>query len=289
MKPAIGRRLALVTGGCGGIGIACAREFGRTHDLLLADISEERLAETAARLGEEGYLVSATVAGDLASQQTILAITAAVRAHGSLGAILHTAGVSSGMADWQSIIRTNVLGTALLLDAVEPLLMNGSVGVLVASIAGHLAPANSEIDALLDAPYPDDLIARMEHILVEARGGVGNKSFNYSGLSGPAYGLSKRATIRAAALRSKAWAEKGARLVSISPGIIYTPMGRYEVEHGEAAGAVLAQTPLNRWGTAMDIAQAAAFLASDRASFITGTDLRVDGGMIPERLGTDCW
>ena len=54
-------------------------------------------------------------------------------------------------------------------------------------------------------------------------------------------------------------------------------------------GAVLAQTPLNRWGTAMDIAQAAAFLASDRASFITGTDLRVDGGMIPERLGADCW
>ncbi len=289
MKSAIERRLALVTGGCGGIGIACAREFGRTHDLLLADISEERLAETAARLGEEGYQVSATVAGDLASQQTIFAITAAVRAHGSLGAILHTAGVSSGMADWQSIIRTNVLGTALLLDAVEPLLMNGSVGVLVASIAGHLAPANSEIDALLDAPYPDDLIARMEHILAEARGGVGNKSFNYSGLSGPAYGLSKRATIRAAALRSKAWAAKGARLVSISPGIIYTPMGRYEVEHGEAAGAVLAQTPLNRWGTAMDIAQAAAFLASDRASFITGTDLRVDGGMIPERLGTDCW
>ena len=289
MKSAIERRLALVTGGCGGIGIACAREFGRTHDLLLADISEERLAETAAKLGEEGYLVSATVAGDLASQQTILAIAAAVRAHGSLGAILHTAGVSSGMADWQSIIRTNVLGTALLLDAVEPLLMNGSVGVLVASIAGHLAPANSEIDALLDAPYPDDLIARMEHILAEARGGVGNKSFNYSGLSGPAYGLSKRATIRAAALRSKAWAAKGARLVSISPGIIYTPMGRYEVEHGEAAGAVLAQTPLNRWGTAMDIAQAAAFLASDRASFITGTDLRVDGGMIPERLGTDCW
>ena len=289
MKSAIERRLALVTGGCGGIGIACAREFGRTHDLLLADISEERLAETAARLGEEGYQVSATVAGDLASQQTIFAITAAVRAHGSLGAILHTAGVSSGMADWQSIIRTNVLGTALLLDAVEPLLMNGSVGVLVASIAGHLAPANSEIDALLDAPYPDDLIARMEHILAEARGGVGNKSFNYSGLSGPAYGLSKRATIRAAALRSKAWAAKGARLVSISPGIIYTPMGRYEVEHGEAAGAVLAQTPLNRWGTAMDIAQAAAFLASDRASFITGTDLRVDGGMIPERLGADCW
>lgn len=289
MKAAILRRLALVTGGCGGIGIACAREFGRTHDLLLADISAERLAETVATLSDEGYLVAASVAGDLAATETVSAISRAIAAHGALGAILHTAGVSSGMADWQSIIRTNVLGTALLLDAVEPFLMNGSVGVLVASIAGHLAPANSDIDALLDTPYATDLLDQMEKILVEAGGGVGNKSFNYSGLSGPAYGLSKRATIRAAAMRSKAWAEKGARLVSISPGIIYTPMGRYEVENGEAAGAVLAQTPLNRWGTAMDIAQAAAFLASDKASFITGTDLRVDGGMIPERLGADCW
>lgn len=289
MKPAIERRLALVTGGCGGIGIACAREFGRTHDLLLADISAERLTETAARLSDEGYLVRAGIAGDLASPETLSAIEAAVRDHGSLGAILHTAGVSSGMADWQTIIRTNVLGTALLLDRMEPLLTNGTVGVLVASVAGHLAPANADVDALLDAPYPPDLIERVEKILVEAGGGVGDKSFHYSGLSGPAYGLSKRATIRAAAMRSAAWARSGARIVSISPGIIYTPMGRYEVEHGEAAGAVLAQTPLNRWGTAMDIAQAAAFLASDKASFITGTDLRVDGGMIPMRLGVDCW
>ncbi len=289
MKGRIGRRLALVTGGCGGIGIACAREFGKTHDLLLADISAERLEEASARLSDEGYRVLGTVAGDLAAPETLDGIVALVCEHGQLGAILHTAGVSSGMAEWQAIIRTNVLGTALLLDRVEPFLIEGTVAVLVASIAGHLAPANGDIDALLDAPYAPDLIARMETILVEAGGGVGNKSFNYSGLSGPAYGLSKRATIRAAALRCAAWAEKGARIVSISPGIIYTPMGRYEVDHGEAAGAVLAQTPLQRWGTPMDIAQAASFLASDKASFITGTDLRIDGGMIPVRLGVDCW
>lgn len=289
MKARTARRLAVVTGGCGGIGVACAREFGKTHDLVLADISADRLAETAARLSDEGYQIHGTVAGDLAAPVTLDSIVELVRSHGQLGAILHTAGVSSGMAEWQAIIRTNVLGTAMLLDSLEPFLIEGTVGVLVASVAGHLAPANADIDSLLDAPYPPDLLARMESILVEAGGGVGNKSFNYSGLSGPAYGLSKRATIRAAALRSAAWAEKGARIVSISPGIIYTPMGRYEVEHGEAAGAVLAQTPLHRWGTPMDIAQAASFLASDRASFITGTDLRIDGGMIPVRLGVDCW
>lgn len=289
MGALIGRRLALVTGGCGGIGAACAREFGASHDLLLADISAERLADTAARLRGEGYGIVATVAGDLAAPETVAAILGHVRAHGALGAVLHAAGVSSGMADWRSIIRTNVLGTALLLDGIEPLLPNGAVAVLIASVAGHLAPRDQGVDAVLDAPRAPDFLDRVEAILAELGGGVGENSFNYSGLSGPAYGLSKRATIRAAALRSRAWAKKGARIVSISPGLIDTPMGRYEVEHGEAAAEVLAQTALERWGMPADIASAAAFLASDRASFITGADLRVDGGMVPVRLGEACW
>lgn len=289
MKPAITRRLALVTGGCGGIGAACAREFGATHDLLLTDISAERLGETATQLRHDGYIVVATVAGDLAASETIAAIIGHIRAHGALGAILHAAGVSSGMADWEAIIRTNVVGTALLLDGIEPVLANGTVAVLIASIAGHLAPRDRAVDALLDAPRAPNFLERVRTILAELGGGVGESSFNYSGLSGPAYGLSKRATIRAAALRSRAWAEKGARIVSISPGLIDTPMGRYEVEHGEAAAEVLAQTALRRWGMPADIASAAAFLASDSASFITGTDLRVDGGMVPVRLGNDCW
>lgn len=287
--PTIKRKLALITGGCGGIGIACARDFGRTHDLLLVDICADRLEQTSERLVEEGYQIASTVAGDLADKVTLASLVAQARAHGSLGPIVHTAGVSSGMADWQSIIRTNVVGTALLLDAMEPLLENGTVAILVASVAGHLAPVDKDVDLLLDAPYADNLMEQVEKILVEAGGGVGDNSFHYSGLSGPAYGISKRATIRTAALRSLKWAEQGARIVSISPGIINTPMGRYEVEHGEAASAVLQQTPLNRWGTPMDISLAAAFLASDKASFITGTDLRVDGGMVPARLGSSCW
>ncbi len=289
MEPAIRRRLAVITGGCGGIGLACAREFGRAHDLVLADISAERLDQVSKGLTEEGYRVVGSVAGDLADVATLASLSVCVRDHGTLGVIAHTAGVSSGMADWKSIIRTNVVGTTLLLDNMEPFLTNRTVAVLIASVAGHLAPANGEVDRLLDTPYADDLFDQVEHILVNAGGGIGDDSFNYSGLSGPAYGLSKRATVRAAALRSARWAEKGARIVSISPGIIDTPMGRYEVEHGEAAAAVLEQTPLRRWGTPMDIAMAAAFLASDQASFITGTDLRVDGGMIPARLGEKCW
>lgn len=287
MNPAIQRKLAVITGGCGGMGVACAREFGGSHDLLLADISAERLSQTQAQLRDEGYLVRACVAGDLADPAVIDDLMQAIDSHGPVSVLIHTAGVSSGMAEWQRILRTNVIGTRLLLAAIESRLSMGSVGVLIASVAGHLAPADRDVDALLASNTPpDELLGKMEHHLRRLAAAQGqNGSFVYSGLSGPAYGVSKRATIREAALRSAAWAERGARIVSICPGIIWTPMGRFEVEHGQAASIVLEQTALRRWGTSMDIARAAGFLASDAASFITGTDLRIDGGMVPVRLG----
>lgn len=289
MEPAIRRRLALVTGGCGGIGFACAREFGASHDLLLTDISEERLAAVSAQLGGEGYVIAGAVSGDLASSETQSAIAGLLRAHGALGVVMHAAGVAHGVADWRTVIRTNVLGTMRLLDTVEPFLANGAVGVLIASIAGHLAPKSRESDALLDAPWTEDLMERLEPVLTDIANDENGHWVGYSDLSGPAYGMSKRAVIRAAALRSAAWAERGARLVSISPGVIDTPMARRDFAQGHAASAVLGQTALRRLGTPMDIARAAAFLASDAASFITGTDIRIDGGMIPVRLGAACW
>lgn len=287
MKRSVDKPLALITGGCGGIGMACAREFGGSHDLLLADMSADRLAEFEKQLRDEGYIVSGSVAGDLADNSVIGALMDCIDAHGSLNVFIHAAGISSALADWRTILKTNVLSTRRLLDAIEARATMGMVGIVLASIAGHLAPADTEVDSILEAANTDDFLDSMESHLIRlaAMASENGTSFAYSGLSGPAYGVSKRATIRMAAKRSIGWAEKGARIVSISPGLIWTPMGRFEVEHGEAAAEVLAQTPLKRWGTPMDIAQAARFLTSDKASFITGTDLRIDGGMIPVRLG----
>ncbi|HEY9091348.1 SDR family oxidoreductase [Parasphingorhabdus sp.] len=286
MKRSIDRPLALITGGCGGIGMACAREFGRSHDLLLADMSADRLAEFERQLRDEGYIIVGSVAGDLTDNSVIGSLMDRIKAHGSLKVLIHTAGISSALADWRTILKTNVLSTRRMLDAIEPHVTMGMVAVVLASIAGHLAPADAEVDAILDTATTDDFLDSMEsHLTRLAAMTAGNgTSFSYSGLSGPAYGVSKRATIRMAVKRSIGWAEKGARIVSISPGLIWTPMGRFEVDHGEAAAEVLAQTPLKRWGTAMDIAQAARFLTSDMASFITGTDLRIDGGMVPVRM-----
>lgn len=287
MRPAIERRIAVVTGAAGGIGKASARELGREYDLILTDLLEDRLEQACADLTDEGYIIVRRVAGDLSEQSVVDELIAAIHSSNQLGALLHAAGVSSGMADWQTIIRANIVGTRRLLDALEPKLESGFVAVLIASIAGHFAQRDSEIDALIATSHTADFLTRFEPHLRRVASAVNDASFNYSGLSGPAYGVSKRATLREAALRSPVWAEKGARIVSVSPGLIWTPMGRYEVEHGEAAGDILQQTPLRRWGTAMEIAQAVAFLTSGKASFITGTDLRIDGGMVPARLGQD--
>ena len=281
------RPLALITGGCGGMGIACAREFGKSHDLLLADIAVDRLADIRARLEEEGYRVAACVVGDLADGETVPRLMEEVDHHGKLGVLVHTAGISSGLADWRTILRTNVLGTRYLLDAIETRLRPGAVGILISSIAGHLAARDQALDALLASAVSDEFLDVVEPYLADITAAAAQDEFalTYSDYGGAAYGLSKRNVNRLTALRCGIWAEQGARIVSISPGIIWTPMGRYEVEHGEAAGKVLADTALARWGTPMDIAQAAAFLASDKASFITGTDLRIDGGAVPIRLG----
>ena len=162
-----------------------------SHDLLLADISAERLSQTEAQLRDDGYLVHGCVAGDLADPAVIGKLMEGIDTHGRMGVLLHTAGVSSGMAEWQRIIRTNVVGTRLLLDAIESRLQMGSVAVLIASIAGHLAPADREVDALLASNTPTETLVEEagKHLQRLVATGLSAASFAYSGLSGPAYGV----------------------------------------------------------------------------------------------------
>lgn len=275
-----GRRAALITGAAGGMGAACARSLGRRHDLILTDVSTDRLAATAQQLEDEGYGLAAVVPGDLGSTGVLDEIAAALGAPGRLGPMVHTAGLSPALAGWEAILKVNLIATELLLATVEPLLSRGSAAVLIASMAGHMGRGLPEADEVLDSPLAPDFLQRIEpHLAAMAA------RFPHGDLAGPAYALSKRAVIRMCEQRASAWAKHGARICSISPGVIYTPMGRRETESGAAAGDALKATPIGRWGTPMDIADAAEFLTSDRASFITGTDLRVDGGAIPGRMG----
>jgi NAD(P)-dependent dehydrogenase (short-subunit alcohol dehydrogenase family) len=268
---ALARRKALITGAAGGMGRACARLFGNTQDLVLADASPN-LPRFAEELVAEGYTVIGTHTGDLGSDSLLGAITADLGGDKPL-TLIHTAGLSPSLATAEAIMAVNLVATVKLLDAIEPHLRPGSAAVLIASSAGYLMPPIPDATALMDNPLAPDFMPRIG-ALIEAMG----KGDAYT-MAGISYSLSKQAVHLLVQKRALSWGPRGARITSISPGMILTPMGRKEVETPGGA-AMQNAAPLGRPGVAADIALAAHFLAGDTASFITGCDLLVDGGSV---------
>jgi NAD(P)-dependent dehydrogenase (short-subunit alcohol dehydrogenase family) len=178
------------------------------------------------------------------------------------------------MGGWRTILEVNLVATARLLEKLEPVAGPGSVAVLIASLAGHSAPSLPGLEPVLANPLAAGFLDSAETALkpvFDARPDM---------TAGIAYGISKRAVIAMAERLAPSWGKRGARIVSLSPGTILTPMGRTEIEASPAAAAIAQATPAGRLGTAMDIAFAVRFLCSAEASFITGCDLRVDGGAV---------
>lgn len=267
---------AIVTGATGGMGRSCARLVGRRMPLILTDIAAGPLDDFAEELRSEGLAVTATLAGDLTDSLLADRLVQSARCKGRIAIVVHTAGLSPALAGWQDIIRTNVLATERLLRALEKDQEFGMVAVLIASIAGHLAPARPEIDVLLAQADLDELVDRLGQAIGAIAGGE-----DAHGCARAAYAQSKRAVIRMCELRAADWGTRNGRILSVSPGIIATPMGRAEVEGNNNAAQTLEATPAGRWGSSIDIAEAVDFLVSDKASFITGCDLRIDGGVVP--------
>ena len=272
------RPVALITGALGGIGRACCERFATGYRLALLDLDAERLTAAAADMASRGIEVVLARACDVADAAQVGACFEALGRAGSIGALVHTAGVSPALADWETIIRANIAGTAHVLDACLPHTAVNGAAICIASMAGHGGIPDAELDAALDDPIAADLPARVEPSLTRRL--IAGDSY---GLASPAYSVSKYAVQRMVAARAATWAQRNARIASISPGLIHTPMGRKEVAENKRAAAVLEAIPGKRWGSPLDIANAAAFLASNEASYITGCDLRVDGGVTAQR------
>lgn len=270
----ISRKKLLITGAAGGMGRACARLLGATCDLVLSDVAAKALSAFAAELEGEGFTVIGSHAGDLADDSVLAAITEDLRGDGPI-TIVHTAGLSPALADWQAIMTVNLIATEKLLAAIEPLLTPGSVAVLIASTAGHLMPAIPDLDKLLDAPLAPAFLESVG-AMVEAMAPMAGPA----GAGGISYSMSKRGVLRQAERKAASWGKRGARIVSVSPGLILTSMGRKELAETQGAAQMNDAAPAGRPGTAMEIALAVQFLVSDNAAFITGCDLRVDGGSV---------
>ena len=261
-------RRVLITGGAGGMGLACASLMGASGDsILLTDLGSAALDAATRELVRSGIDASSFVC-DVADPECGSAIADALRYGPPLGALVHTAGLSPVMADWRKIIEVDLVGTARVLDAVLPFAGPGSAAVCFASIAGHLMPELPAVAKLMAEPLAPDLLDRLDAV-------PGRPVSS----SGAAYAHAKRA-VRALVTRSApAWGSRGARIVSLSPGMITTPMGRLEFDQQPAMKAMLERTPLSRLGDPREIASVVAFLCSSAAAFVTGCDLIVDGGI----------
>jgi NAD(P)-dependent dehydrogenase (short-subunit alcohol dehydrogenase family) len=271
-----GAGAVVVTGAGGDIGLACARALAGRGSLLLQDLDERRLANARQALAGAG-ISAQTIAGDLCDPAHLAVLARAVAGAGGLRALAHTAGLSPTMADARRIFEVDLSATVRLIDALLPELLPGAAAVLIASQAGHFAgaAATPAIDAILDAPLADDAHAR----LVAIAGALASEP-------GGAYGLAKRGVQRLAVARAAAFGAAGARIVSLSPGLIDTGMGRAERgAHAAATDVILAKTAIGgRMGRPAEIASVVAFLCSDAASFVTGVDLLVDGGSTSQIL-----
>jgi NAD(P)-dependent dehydrogenase (short-subunit alcohol dehydrogenase family) len=255
----------IVIVGVGDIGIACARRLGFGHQLLIADFSDARLKSAADALKDVGYDVL-TQKTDVADAAQVAALAATCEAAGPLRAVVHTAGLSPTMAPPARIYAVDLLGTALVMDAFLPLTQPGSVGVMITSMAAQLMPTPPELELGLATAPTSQLITLIGDL---------HKDDSYG-----AYAVSKRGNQLRVEAAASAWGERGARIVSLSPGLIHTGMGQQEAKANEQITKLRKAVPLDRIGTAEDIASSVEWLIGASASYISGIDLRVDGGVV---------
>ena len=176
------------------------------------------------------------------------------------------------MGDARRMFEVDLVGTQLLLDAFEELVEPGSGAVCFSSSSAYqVAPfVSPDQDAVLDDPGSEGFLDRALTLTTD---------------SGFAYALAKRGVIRAVGRAAVPWGRRGGRVNSIAPGLIDTPMGRLELEQQPAMQQMLERTPLGRLGDPQEVAAAVRYLVSDDASFVSGIDLLVDGGMVQGQAG----
>lgn len=258
----------LVIIGAGGMGMSIARRVGAGRTIVLADISAAGLTATAQALTDDGHRVQ-TRQVDVTSRDSIAAVAKTAADAGRVTAVVHTAGLSPQQASAEAVLAVDLLGVALMIDEFGPVIEPGGAAVVIASMAGHLQPAlDLAVERQLATTPTDELLE------LEACSNITDSQM--------AYPFAKRANqIRVAAAAGR-WGERGVRINSISPGVISTAMGRLELssESGVLMQTMVDNAGVRRLGTPEDIAAATEFLLGPSATFITGTDLLVDGGVI---------
>ncbi|ORV52846.1 oxidoreductase [Mycobacterium florentinum] len=252
------------------MGLATAKIVGRDHALVLCDVRQERLDDAAATLKELG-MDPTVVNCDVTDRDAVTELFDNASNLGTLTSVIHTAGVSPSMGSADYVMRTNAVGTVNVNEVFYATAGEGSVIVNVASMAAHMLPAEMIPTARFplaledSGAFADAMVAVCDIAPEEARSGL-------------AYALSKSFVKWYSQSQAERFNARGLRIVSVSPGSIDTEMGRLEEQAG--AGAMVANAAVPRWGKPEEMAELLAFCASDKAGYLSGTDILNDGGVI---------
>ncbi|MEZ5743855.1 MAG: SDR family oxidoreductase [Sphingomonadaceae bacterium] len=260
--------------GAGALGTAIARRMAIAYRVLLVDVDGAKAEAEAERMRAQGCDVTAA-ACDITSSQSVADLAREVDASGGFHAVVQVAGLSPATGSFHQIIDVNLHGAALVVDAFRSIAPPRAVAILISSLGAHRYVPAPEMVEILRNPTAPDLAERLEAL-------IGSEATK----TGIAYPISKWGLNFLARRQAAAWGERDARIVSLSPGMIATPMGAREFERSETKRQNYAKTPLKRECTMLEIADVVEFLASPRASFITGTDLLVDGGVSAALMDT---
>lgn len=255
--------------GAGAMGLAIVRRVAAGAKVLLGDVSEENLSRAADALRFNGYDVETMVVNALDKEQVYAFATKAAEL-GDVMWFVDTAGASPSQASPQFIIDLDLVGTAHALDAFGPVMAKGGAGLVVSSQAGWMGHFTEEEEGLL-ASTPTDELRALPMLSPDVVTG-----------SGKAYIVAKRANhLRVRQAAATSWAESRARVNTISPGIVMTPVAYDEFNApGNTYQHMIEAGACQRVATPDEIAAASAFLLGSDAAFVTGTDLLIDGGTI---------
>lgn len=262
--------VTVITGGAGGMGVATAEIVGRTDRVVLADVRADRLAAAVTTLADLG-IAAVAVHCDVTDRQAVDSLYATAAELGRVRAVVHTAGVSPAMGDAEYVMRTNVFGTVHVNEAFYETVESGGAIVNVASMAAHILPESLIPVAGFPGALADEAAFLADVLPACAVAGDEQRS-------GIAYAISKNFVKWYSSAQAERFNGRGLRIVSVSPGSVDTEMGRLEEAGG--AGALVADAAVPRWGRPEEMAELFAFCVSDRAGYLTGTDILNDGGVV---------
>ena len=259
----------LVVVGAGSIGQAVARRVGAGKQVLLASLEVQQAVAAARTFHDAGFDAHATRV-DITSRKSVQTLVQEAMTRGNITGLIHAAGVSPSQASIENILRVDLYGTALVLELFGEAIARGGSGVVISSQSGHrLSALTPEQDKALATTPGEDLL----NLDLVQPGRIRDTLH--------AYQLSKRGNSLRVMAEAVRWGRRGARVNTISPGIIITPLANDELNGPRGAGyrRMIEGCPVGRAGTPDEVGNVAALLMGPEGAFITGSDFLMDGGV----------